>query len=283
MEGAHRTVTYDRVRGKAVVRLSEVIVVEIDSVNCISVSISERMPRRGFSAKVRVVVNAASKQSCRISIFGEIIPVGKDLSNQGAVHRAYLLLVEELKLRYNMSNTGFLGTLVSIILSFPRNNVSPQSLADSNIVTSPPKNKSPGTSQNRHDQSDDYSSRPKKLGHDKANHLTDNIKSAKSSPKEVKVPNMFTVDSQDSNDNITFGSHQWANKKDFQEWGSNDFTDMPMDRDFKKVPQVSQNITIDVKPLPKIRLDLMPSPREEDEDNMSASVSENIARRNRRM
>jgi len=57
--------------------------------------------------------------------------------------------------------------------------------------------------------------------------------------------------------------HQWATS-DFVEW-DDAFADMPMDD-----TQAKANVTIDVKPLPKLRLDLMPAPREEDEDNISA-------------
>jgi hypothetical protein len=58
-------------------------------------------------------------------------------------------------------------------------------------------------------------------------------------------------------------AHQWATS-DFVEWDDT-FADMPMDDIHTK-----SNVTIDVKPLPKLRLDLMPAPREEDEDNISA-------------
>jgi len=54
---------------------------------------------------------------------------------------------------------------------------------------------------------------------------------------------------------------QWATA-DFEEWNG-PFADMPTDK-----PTTSK-MNIDVKPLPKLRLDLMPAPREEDEDNIS--------------
>jgi Phage tail sheath protein FI len=57
-------------------------------------------------------------------------------------------------------------------------------------------------------------------------------------------------------------SHQWATS-DFVEW-DDAFADMPMDD-----MHLKSNVTIDVKPLPKLRLDLMPAPREEDEDNIT--------------
>jgi len=57
-------------------------------------------------------------------------------------------------------------------------------------------------------------------------------------------------------------TQQWATS-DFDEW-DDAFSDMPKD----ETPSNS-NVTIDVKPLPKLRLDLMPAPREEDEDDIS--------------
>ena len=70
--------------------------------------------------------------------------------------------------------------------------------------------------------------------------------------------------SSDQKDNfLGRPSHQWATS-DFVEWDEA-FSEMPMDNIHSNV-----NMTIDVKPLPKLRLDLMPAPREEDEDNISS-------------
>lgn len=276
MEGSHRTTAFDRVRGKEKVRLSEVLVVDTDNSTCVAISIAERMPRRGFAAKVKLVANATSNQTCKINIVGEIVPVGKDLSNQGAVHRAYLLLVEELISRYGARNGGLLSTLVGVISSFPNSRMQ----ADHVKKTVEPPQKSARQSQ---DELTDWSgvdnfSRPKqqiasptKLG------VRRKGGSADSEFKQA-APSMFVTNSQDSNDGNT-DSNDWANKKDFSEW--NEFSDMPMDDHARSSQPTSQNITIDVKPLPKIRLDLMPAPREEDEDNMSASVSDSIARKRR--
>jgi hypothetical protein len=64
------------------------------------------------------------------------------------------------------------------------------------------------------------------------------------------------VSAEDPIDNV---EKTWATK-DFDEWA-----DMPMD----DLPTRS-NATIDVKPLPKLRLDLMPAPLEVDEDDISS-------------
>mmetsp|Transcript_3868 Transcript_3868/g.7415 ORF Transcript_3868/g.7415 Transcript_3868/m.7415 type:complete len:1027 (-) Transcript_3868:6219-9299(-) len=112
MLGGHRTVLFDRLKNGARVRLSETIVVLSDDDEILSLTISERMPRRGFSTKVRVVLTKESKQSCSVSIFGEVVPIGKDLSNQDAVHRAFLLVIEELKDRYGTDNKGKLTLII---------------------------------------------------------------------------------------------------------------------------------------------------------------------------
>ena len=106
MQSAHRTVLFDRLRNGQHIRLSETIVVIVDGNERVSLSISERMPRRGFSTKVRITLLRETRNSCSICIFGDIVPVGKDLSNQGAVHRAFLLVVNELKGRYGTQGKG---------------------------------------------------------------------------------------------------------------------------------------------------------------------------------
>ena len=65
------------------------------------------------------------------------------------------------------------------------------------------------------------------------------------------------VSAEDPIDNV---DKTWATK-DFDEWA-----DMPMDDDLP----TRSNATIDVKPLPKLRLDLMPAPLEVDEDDISS-------------
>jgi hypothetical protein len=106
MQGGHRTVLFDRLRNGEQVRLSETIVVLLDDDEMLSISVSERMPRRGFSTKVRISLTKDSKYSCLVSVFADIVPIGKDLTNQEAVHRAFLLVVEELKDRYGTDNKG---------------------------------------------------------------------------------------------------------------------------------------------------------------------------------
>lgn len=279
MEGGHRTTAFDRIRGKEKIRLSEVMVVDTDNSSRVGISIAERMPRRGFAAKVKLIVSATSNQTCKIDILGEIVPVGKDLSNQGAVHRAYLLLIEELKSRYGTQNGGLLSTLVGIISSFPNSRLH----ADMVVKSPETEKRSPRMSHDEwtdwHHVNSNSSRSQQKISHD--NLESQGKRGSAGSQAEQVTPSMFITNSQDSYEGNTDSNH-WANKKHFTEWGSDDFSDMPKDNYVRSFQSSSQNITIDVKPLPKIRLDLMPSPREEDEDNMSASVSDSIARHRRR-
>lgn len=106
MQSGHRTILFDRLRNGQRIRLSETLVVMMDDDEEVSLSISERMPRRGFSTKVRITLLKETKKSCSVSIFGEIVPIGKDLSNQGSVHRAFLLVVDELRGRYGTEGKG---------------------------------------------------------------------------------------------------------------------------------------------------------------------------------
>jgi hypothetical protein len=48
---------------------------------------------------------------------------------------------------------------------------------------------------------------------------------------------------------------------------NNELADLPIDEQEDFLKNNSQTTTIEVKPLPKIRLSLMPAPREEDEEN----------------
>lgn len=280
MVGGHRTTAFDRIRGKEKIRLSEVMVVDTDSSACVGISIAERMPRRGFAAKVKLIANATSNQTCQIDVIAEIVPVGKDLSNQGAVHRAYMLLVDELTSRYGAEKGGLLSTLVGVISSFPKSRLQGISMPKSSEIAKKSAMRSQG-------ESTDWSRDDNNLSRSEQNFVSpSNLGSRRkgvTTDSEVKqgAPSMFMTNSQDSYEGNTDSNH-WANKKNFTEWGSDNLSDMPMDDQARSFHPTSQNITIDVKPLPKIRLDLMPSPREEDEDNMSASVSDSMGRHRRR-
>ena len=91
------------------------------------------------------------------------------------------------------------------------------------------------------------------------------VVSAPALPKIIDRPSTPSMGRQiggQAEKNADAPTQQWATS-DFDEW-DDAFSDMPKD----ETPSNS-NVTIDVKPLPKLRLDLMPAPREEDEDDIS--------------
>lgn len=278
MQGGHRTVLFDRVRNGESVRLSETIVVLLDNDETLALAISERMPRRGFSSKVRVYLTKDSKHKCSVSIFADIVPIGKDLSNQAAVHRAFLLLVEELKDRYGADNTGLLAILLTVVKSLPSpDNFAPthpserkiddhhsstsKTLKSSGSDVTFPSSFSPG---------DDVASQPVTAVVSTVNQQDSVVTPRRREMKPKNDKNdrpstpSFTKHNGNQIDNfLGRPSHQWATSE-FFEWDEA-FADMPTDDVHSNV-----NVTIDVKPLPKLRLDLMPAPREEDEDNISS-------------
>lgn len=111
MAGAQRTVSYARARNQEIVRLSETIVVESDDSQRFVFTITDRMPRRGFSAKARIIIRSFSAQSCEARVVTELRPAGKNLSDQQAVYKAFVLLLEEMKMRYGAEGKGELHSV----------------------------------------------------------------------------------------------------------------------------------------------------------------------------
>lgn len=106
MVGAKRTISYSRIRNRELVRLSETIVVERDDSDYLVFVVADQMPRRGFSARARVYLRSFGPKSCEARVVTEICPVGKNLSNQQAVHKAYVLVLDEMKKRYGLEENG---------------------------------------------------------------------------------------------------------------------------------------------------------------------------------
>lgn len=106
MAGAQRTVSYGRMRNRELVRLSEKIIVEQDDNQNLHVVYVDQMPRRGFSAKARLILRSFGDQSCEARVVTEICPIGKNLSNQLAVHKAFVLVLDEMKKRYGLDERG---------------------------------------------------------------------------------------------------------------------------------------------------------------------------------
>jgi hypothetical protein len=77
------------------------------------------MPRRGFSMKVKFVLRPSKDNSCEATVIGEVRPVGKNMSNQAAVHNAFLLVLNELKTRYGSKVNGLVASFHSVVGSLP--------------------------------------------------------------------------------------------------------------------------------------------------------------------
>ena len=106
MVGAQRLVSYSRTRNRELVRLSETILVEQDIPDYLAFTVTDQMPRRGFSARARILLRSFGNQGCDARIVTEIRPVGKNLSNQQAVHKAFILVLDEMKKRYSVEEKG---------------------------------------------------------------------------------------------------------------------------------------------------------------------------------
>mmetsp|Transcript_16303 Transcript_16303/g.22980 ORF Transcript_16303/g.22980 Transcript_16303/m.22980 type:complete len:1179 (-) Transcript_16303:1060-4596(-) len=119
MMGAHRTTTFDRIRNGSIVRLSETQIVDGDDTRKIAYTVSERLPRRGFSIKIRVILRALRENLSSCNVTAEIRPVGKNMSNQTAVHKAFLLVLNEIKSRYGVEGHGLMNGLMNYVNNLP--------------------------------------------------------------------------------------------------------------------------------------------------------------------
>jgi lipid-binding SYLF domain-containing protein len=260
MCNAHRTISFDRPRYGSLVRLSETHTVEADEASELVFTVTERNPRRGFSIKVRVNLRAFKDASCDATVVAEIRPVGKDMSNQAAVHKASLLVVEELRERYGEDSSGLLAGFMSVV----------DSMADeSRPKTLHPQRPLSRTNPTAEEKKIDYNtvslSKQKK---DPAREsglvsFADMLRSGSGSPDPMPVDRP--------------GSNSARQQLQVPEEGNRlktKPTTVPRSDSFedKKKPELpKEEVLIEVKPLPKIRLSLMPAPREEDEENSSTA------------
>ena len=233
MYGAHRTISYERLAR----RMSETHIVDADDAEKLAFSVNERMPRRGFSIKVKVVIRRSSfGNECEASVLAEIRPIGKNMSNPTAVHKAFLLVLEELRDRYGNSGNGLMKEFLSAIPNLP----------ESSLPQAP------------------EASIPKKFPEEKKEaetgvvKLEDMLKNTQSNQvlNDMDSTNKFKNESRPVD--IKGRSKLSGKKKAIPE-------DEPLET------AANAPVMIEVKPLPKIRLSLMPSPREEDEDALEDS------------
>ena len=106
MVGGYRTTSFDRIRNGQILNLSESQTVSTDDDKLLIIVITEELPRRGFSVKIKIILNVSTKQTCVATIVAELCALGKNMTNQVAVHKALLLVIDELKARYGEGNKG---------------------------------------------------------------------------------------------------------------------------------------------------------------------------------
>lgn len=259
MCGAHRTSAFDRMRNGAWVRLSETQIVDADDSEKLAITVSERMPRRGFSIKIRILLRAVKDNACDATVFTEIRPVGKDMSNQAAVHRAFLLVINEIASRYGENPGGLMSGFLSVIDTMGS---SPPEMGDVDAGRSNSSNAS-----HEEKKSDSPNSKQRKANKNSGLvSFEDMLKTGRQSPELVHTsrPSTPSLDLQipepDQSKRLSAKSKLAPH--------INDFAPVPELDDEPMEPK--EPVLIEVKPLPKIRLSLMPSPREEDEDNDSS-------------
>merc|ERR1712238_511183 len=121
MCGAHRTISYERYRNGQPVRLSETHIVDSDDSEKLAFQVNERLPRRGFSIKVKLLLRGVDNGSaCEATVLGEIRPVGKNMSDPAAVHKALLKVMDELRNRYGANCVGLLAGFMNVVENMPK-------------------------------------------------------------------------------------------------------------------------------------------------------------------
>lgn len=249
MRNAHRTISFDRPRYGSMVRLSETYTVEADEASQLVLCITERNPRRGFSIKVCIHLQAFKDSSCDATVIADIRPVGKDMSNQAAVHKAFLLVVDELQDRYGGDRRGLLGGFLNVV----------DNMADEPYVRPLSKN-NPSYEEKKLESPTRQKKNPAKESGLVS--FADMLRSGRDSPDPMPVDRPGARSAR----KLAYDVSKDGNRLQARP------TTVPRSDSFEdkeKPPLPQEDVLIEVKPLPKIRLSLMPSPREEDEDNSS--------------
>lgn len=239
MCGASRTTSFDRPRYGKMVRLSEIHTVDADDSKKVSLTVTDRHPRRGFSVQVRVDLRARKENACDATVTADVRPIGKDMSNQAAVHKAFLLVVDEL--------TGRYGTEGGLLAGFQRvlDTMAEEQASSGNKIPGPFSRTLPGFEEKKVDDSSVASSKRSAKKESGLVSLADMIPTGRVSPELVPI----TIERPS-----TPSVHH----------------ELPAPPEKSPLPPTDEPVLI--KPLPKIRLSLLPSPREEDED-LSSSAS----------
>jgi hypothetical protein len=250
MCGAHRTISYERYRNGQLVRLSETHIVDSDDTEKLAFQVTERLPRRGFSIKVKILLRAVENGgACEATVLGEIRPVGKNMSDPAAVHKALMLVLDELRNRYGTDTVGLLAGFTSVVEDMAQSEggqsmkVHGSSRFNNRGTSWEEKKESEPLERTSVVKFEDVMNAEKNLG------MTDSSDTRFGDEKRPSTP---------SPRDIMEARYKASRKSKSKQ--------LPVEDTFALQP--SEPVTIEVKPLPKIRLSLMPSPREEDEENL---------------
>ena len=256
MCGAHRTISYERYRNGKPIRLSETHIVDSDDSEKLTFQVSERLPRRGFSIKVKIMLRAVDNGSaCEATVLGEIRPVGKNMSDPGAVHKALLKVLDELRNRYGTGCVGLLAGFMNVIETMPRDeSFGVRSSSGLGLGASNSSSWRSGWEEKK--ENDNSSTRNKKVLEKTSVVKFEDVMNAELGINEV--PDARFAQERRPGDKSASDYKQICNKpKQLADDEMDTFGNSSADP-----------VTIEVKPLPKIRLSLMPVPREEDEEHL---------------
>lgn len=259
MCGAHRTTSFDRPRCGSIVRLSETYTVDADDPKNVCITVTERNPRRGFSLKVRILLRARKEaDTCEATVFADVRPVGKDMSNQAAVHKAFLLVLDEIKLRYGMEGSGLIAGFLSVVDDMAAGYKKPAQSLQRDSMPRPFRRTDPHMEEKKTDPQP--TSRNENSNESGLVSFEDMLKTGRESP-ETPGLNHHVPDPNTAR-RITAKSLPISDLGEF----------VAADGQTARAKEKKKDsVLIEVKPLPKIRLSLMPSPREEDEEDNSGS------------
>lgn len=268
MYGAHRTSSFDRPRYGSIVRLSETYTVDADDPKKLSITVTERNPRRGFSLKVRILLRSSMENTCDASIFADVRPVGKDMSNQAGVHKAFLLVIDEIKLRYGMEGGGLLAGFLSVVDEMSAGYAKSPSSPQRESVSRPFRRTDPHVEEKK---SDHHTIFRKDSSNDSGLvSFEDMLKTGRESPEVAPNDRAETPSLQQHVPDPKSAKQTTAKSTPISDLGEFVAADGQLPAFLEKKKDA---VLIEVKPLPKIRLSLMPSPREEDEEENSSSAS----------
>jgi hypothetical protein len=264
MCGAQRTTSFDRPRYGSFVRLSETYVVDTDDPKKMAFFITEDSPRRGFAIKVKVLLRATKDNSCEATAFSDIRPVGKDMSNQSAVNKAYLLVLDEVKRRYGVEGNGLLACFLSVVDEMANSIEKPITKLGTDHVTRSLCQSDSNVEEKKSDSQSNASSSTKSSG---LVSFEDMLKTGRESPEVSAAPRPETPGLNQLIPEANPAKRIASKIKPISDEGEFAAIDAPLP---SSGGTGKDSVLIEVKPLPKIRLALMPSPREEDEETSSS-------------